>query len=1008
MAASETAQAPLLQLWGVPSLLPAPAAPAVAFAPERRFQLLLLLALEHGQWLDRDRIAALLWPAHALNEARRNLRKVVFRARAVPGAQALEANDHALRWHIRTDVQALQEACRRGDAVHGLALRRGAPLQGVDDPGNGALAEVLAAARERIDEVWLNAAHEQLRAQTLPPAQAVAARRILEVDALDEPAMAALLKAETASGRPAEAQAAYRRYAARLVQELGVEPSRALRDLVHGAPPPTGAGPSPPQRRTSDAFVGRGLELAEAQALLGQPACRALTLLGPGGIGKSRLAQQLRARCAARFAGGVHWVALQDTAQLPAALASLAQTLGIATQDTGDPIDQILRQLPQEPLLLVLDNAEHLGGLPEVLQRLLDGAPALVLLLTSRARLQLRNEWVLPLAGLAVPDEDSRDLEAAASFDAVRLFEQCALAAQRDFVLARHLPAVIEIVEAVGGMPLAIELAAGWVRLLPPEQVAQDLRGSIDLLERDPAARNALARPDHASLRAVLDGTWQLLAPREREALARLSVFQGGFMRAAAQAVAACSLPLLSSLVDKGLLTVGEAGRFAMHPVVAAFAAERLAALADVPALRSAHAAHYAQLLAALAPHARGDQRLLIDGITAEFANGRAAWHHAVRHRITPLIDAMAPAWRTFYESRGRLVEGIGEMRLALALPLDDAGAQRALSKVRHALSTFLYRKGDLQEAQAVAEGALALAEDCGEHAALQGCLGNIGLCLWHAGRAAEALAAFERELALAERHGDRYGAAVSLSHIAIAEKALGHYERALALNLRALATERELGNQRGVASKLNNIGNLHRALRQWTTARQYFVDGLQHCQVYGLTAAAPYLRLNLGLTETELGDTASARRHLDAVVQEMRDAGQLQVELSVELGLARIDIAQGDAAAALGRLRRVARLAAAKAFHTHPVQVASIYGEWLAARGEHLAAAGIWHMASTQAALDEMDREGALTLLAGLQLDAAETAQMRRTAPTLDQVLSRLEGPHPGIDAASGPGAGV
>jgi predicted ATPase/DNA-binding SARP family transcriptional activator len=1007
MAASEAPLAPSLQLWGVPSLLPAPAAQAVAFGPERRFQLLLLLALERGQWLDRDRIAALLWPTHALPEARRNLRKVVFRARAVPGAQALESNDHALRWDVATDLQALHDACQRGDADHGLAQRRGPPLQGVDDAGNGALAEVLAAARTRIDEVWLNAAHEQLRAQTQAPAQAAAARRILDVDPLDEPAMGALLQAERACGRPAEAQAAYRRYATRLVQELGVEPSHALRDLVHGAPAPAGVEPAlPPLRRASDAFVGRRLELAEAQALLTLPACRALTLLGPGGIGKSRLAQQLMARCAAQFAGGAYWVALQDTAQLPAALASLAQALGITTQDTGDPIEQLLRQLPQERLLLVLDNAEHLGELAAALQRLLDGAPAVVLLLTSRSRLHLRDEWVLPLPGLAVPDEDSRDLEAAASFDAVRLFEQCAHAAQRDFVLARHLPAVIDIVEAVGGMPLAIELAAGWVRLLPPEQVALDLRGSIDLLERDPASRSAPARPDHASLRAVLDGTWQLLAPREREALARLSVFEGGFMRAAAQAVAACSLPLLSSLVDKSLLTVDEAGRFAMHPVVAAFAAVRLAGQAEAQALRSAHAAHYAHMLAELAPHARGDQRLLIDGITTEFANGRAAWHHAARHHLPLLIDAMAPAWRTFYESRGRLVEGIGEMRLALALPLDDAGAQRALSKVRHALSTFLYRKGDLQEAQAVAEGALALAEACGERGALQGCLGNIGLCLWHAGRAAEALAPFERALALAEQCGDPYGAAVSLSHIAIAEKALGHYERALVLNLQALATERELGNQRGVASKLNNIGNLHRALRQWAKARQYFIDGLQHCQAYGLTAAAPYLRLNLGLTETELGDTASARRHLDTVVLEMRNAGQLQVELSVELGLARIDIAQGDAAAALGRLRRVARLAAAKAFHTHPVQVASIYGEWLAARGEHLAAAGIWHMASTQAALDEMDREGALTLLAGLQLGAAEAAQMRRMAPTLDQVLARLEGQHPGIDDAAKPSA--
>ncbi|MBL8307836.1 MAG: tetratricopeptide repeat protein [Rubrivivax sp.] len=1000
---------PWLQLWGVPQLWPAGGAVAQPFGPERRYQLLVLLALQPGQWVERDRVAATLWPGHEPAEARRNLRKVLHRARALAGTQGLEATEHALRWPIATDLQAFESAARAGDTARALAWRVAPPLDGVDEPENGVLAEVLAAERSRIEQAWLALAVADMRAQSTPASRAVAARRVLAVDGLDEAAMHTALLAELQQGHVTEAQAAYRRYAARLAQELGVEPARALRDLMHGAAAASAdaretAAPAP----ADDGFVGRRLELAEARQQLARPDARCLTLLGPGGIGKSRLAQQLMPGSAGLFPGGAHWVELVDTATLAAALARLAQVLDATLQDTGDLVQQLLRQLPRQRTLVVLDNAEHLPELGPLLQRLLAGAPSLVLLVTSRQRLNLDGEWTLPLAGLAVPDEDSRDFEAATSFDAVRLFERHAMRARRDFALAPHLDAVIRIVEAVAGLPLAIELAAAWVRLLPPEQVAQDLQGGIDLLERDPALPGQPARPEHASLRAVLEGSWQLLAPRERVALGALSVFRGGFTRAAALAVAGCSLPLLSSLVDKSLLAVDEAGRFALHPVVAAYAAERDAEEPERAATgRTRHAEFYARLWASLAPHARSDPRPLVDGVNAEFANARAAWQHAAALRRADLVDAMVITWRTGLENQGRLVEGIELLRLALDLPAATVLAQQAVSKLRHALSTLFYRKGDLHEARAIAEDALALAEQCGERGALRGCLGNIGLCLWHAGQPADALPRFERALALARADGDRHGIATSLSHVAIAEKALGRYEAALGLNLQALAMERELGNQRGVASKLNNIGNLHRALGQWDEAHRWFTEGLHHCREYGLAAAAPFLQLNLGLTETELGRLGSAQAHLQAVMAEMRDAGQLQVQLSAELGLARIHLLQGEDAATLERLCRVADLAQTKAFHTHPVQAASIYGEWLAGRGRQLEAVALWQMVVAQPALDDMDRRGVLTLIERLALTAEQRALACAALPTLEGVLTAMRAERPGGDTGRATGNG-
>ena len=236
MEAATPAQTPQLLLWGAPLLQAAPShtpgdATALPFAPERRFQLLVLLALNAGQWLERDRIATLLWPAQALSEARRNLRKVVFRARAVAGAQALEATDHALRWPVTTDLQAFDEALRRGEAAQALAWRRGVPFEGIDDPANAALGQALATARARFEQNWVAAALDGLRKLPDAALRARAAQRVLEVDPLDETAMAALLVAEREMGHEAEALSLYRRYATRLGEELGVEPSRALREI---------------------------------------------------------------------------------------------------------------------------------------------------------------------------------------------------------------------------------------------------------------------------------------------------------------------------------------------------------------------------------------------------------------------------------------------------------------------------------------------------------------------------------------------------------------------------------------------------------------------------------------------------------------------------------------------------------------------------------------------------------------------------------------------------------
>ena len=262
------------------------------------------------------------------------------------------------------------------------------------------------------------------------------------------------------------------------------------------------------------------------------------------------------------------WVDLQGLGDAGVVLARLAQLVGVLAARSDEAVARLGAVLSTQPTWVVFDNAEHLAGLCGTIDDLLAVAPLLRVIVTSRVRLRSASARVLVLAGLAVPDEDSRDLEAAQAYDAVRLFQACARAVQPDFELARHLGAVIRCVDAVAGLPLAIELAAGWVRLLPPDVLANELQASVDLLERDPMRPDPPARPQHHSMRQVLEGAWHLLSPAERKAMAELSRFRAGFSARAASAVAGVPITMIASLVDKSLVHVNDNGQFGLHPLV--------------------------------------------------------------------------------------------------------------------------------------------------------------------------------------------------------------------------------------------------------------------------------------------------------------------------------------------------------------------------------------------------------------------------------------------------------
>ncbi|MCW5610123.1 MAG: tetratricopeptide repeat protein [Rubrivivax sp.] len=998
-ATSPSRDAPTLLMYGPPRLVDT-ARGSWPLHAERRHQLLALLAWHGGERVPREHAAALLWPEHGNSDARRNLRHVVFRARELPGAQALQADDHTLCWPVATDLRAFVRALDAQQLDDAIRCRRGEFLSGLDDPRNDAWSDWLAERRRQLDERWQRAAGLRLAELTDPQARDALARHMLEVDPLDETALAARLQALLALGQPGAARGLYEHYRERLAEVHGIEPARHLRELraacddgARTVGPAAAAQPAMPDPSGASAalepFVGRRVELTALDELLADPQVRLLTLLGPGGIGKSRLAREWLARRPSGL-GAAWWVDLQDLHAAAAVLARIAQQVGVPPGAGEDPVEGIVARLSTAPALLVLDNAEHLRDVLALpLALLLARVPALRLFATSRIRLGLDGERVWPLAGLPVPDADSRDADAAPAFDAVRLFAARARRAQPDFAPEGHLAAVIDIVEAAGGMPLAIEIAASWIRLLPPTEIARGLRESIDLLEHEPHQGGELARPEHRSVRAVLERGWQLLAPDERAALAALAVFEGGFTRAAARAVGEVPLPLLSSLVDAGIVERDDAGRFRLHPLVAAFAAERLRedpARADQLAAR--HAAQYAALLAGLQPHARGHHRPLVEAVDAEFANALAAWRHALRTADAAQLLQMLPVWRAYFDVRGRFAEGIEQLGGLLDLPVHDAASASAVARGRGALATLMHRTGDLPRALAVADAGIALAERWSDRRALVSCLAAVGSSHSLAGRWNEAQPIFERALALARADGDRMEIAASATNLGICAKKAGRFDEALALYGEALAIDRELGHVEAVARRLNNIGNVHLERGRWTEALQVMQEGLVLCQRDGIESMQPYFEAAVGLALYELGDVATAEPHFHRALKGARAADNRIIEMTSTCFMARLASRRGDATGSLALLQQAARMASGMASVGDLLDVALYHGEWLRDRGRAAEAAALWRMAIAHPACEAGVRASAEAWLAALPAGAAAVPLAQTT---LELAIERL-----------------
>jgi len=572
-------------------------------------------------------------------------------------------------------------------------------------------------------EDWLRSERERLRVgvmQTLShlidfhverasfDAGIAHAARLLELDPLREDAHRQMMLLLASSSQRSAALAQYDICRRVLADELGVEPevttTTLYRQIQSGAfVPPTAPlqtsinVPAQPTR-----FIGREAELAQLEEYLDTPDCRLLTLIGPGGVGKTRLAYEVAKRKVGDFPAGVYAVPLSGVASPQYLASTIAERLTLPLYGSADQKAQLLDSLREKHLLLVMDNCEHVLEGMELLAEILAVAPGVHILATSRERLNLQGEWLFPVQGLPFPQGESE--AGAQTYPAMQLFEQSARRGGPGFHLD-DLTDVARICKLVEGLPLAIELAASWVHHMPCERIASHIQGDLDFLSTN--LRDVPER--HRSTRALFEHSWRLLSEAERLTLRKLSVFRGGFDADAATHIAGASLRILSALVEKSLVRASPTGRYDLHELLRQFAEEKLNEAGESAATLEKHLDYFVVWAEEANLRLRGVQQVTwYQRIETEHDNLRAAlaWGINGQRAETGLRLANALWW--FWFRRGYVREGFAWLKVGIERTEGDTSTR---AHVTHCLADLALHQGNYEQAAKLVSDSLSMSQ---------------------------------------------------------------------------------------------------------------------------------------------------------------------------------------------------------------------------------------------------------------------------------------------------------
>lgn len=957
---------------------------AVPVGGARLRTLLLLLALDAGRAVSADRLIDAVWGDERPAAAGNALQALVSRLRRA--GLTVEATATGYRLVIDPDrVDAHRFTRLAADSpAEALALWRG-PL---DFP------QAAEPERVRLEQSRLAAERTALLARMRSGSDVTAeAEALAAAHPLDETLAALLMRALQAAGRPGRALEVFEATRQRLAGTLGADPSPELAalhvSLLREAP----RGNLPAELSS---FVGRDADVRTVDRLV--RAHRLVTLLGPGGSGKTRLSVEAGPGLADLARHGVWQIELApvgDPVEVPQAILSALRLRSLVplggASEAADPLDRLREMLPGREMVLILDNCEHLvAAVARVADELLRAAPGLRLLTTSREPLGLPGEQIFAVEPLPLPPAGATP-EVAAANPAVRLLADRAGARFR-LDPATTGPAV-RICRALDGMPLAIELAAARLRTLPIDVLADRLADRFRVLTGGSRA----ARPRHQTLRAVVDWSWDLLSEPERALWRRFSVFHGGAGVAAAEQVCGADIDQLGALADRSLLVLAH-GRYRMLETIREYGLQRLAEAGETERMRRAHGAWVVDLAGRQEPRLRrADQLEALRILHDEHENLHAAVRNATRAGDAAMAYALVARLGWYWWMSGHRAEGANLARDVLAMPGEVDPEDRALAYTCAAING-MEGAASFDEVKFWFEEADRLGARPGfRHPALR-LIGPME-AIFTGGGEAESFA----RIAELFSDDDPWMQAVARMMSAQMRLNYGHSPEQAESELReSLAGFRAVGERWGIGFALSGLGDLAAARGDFALAVRWQREAVALVREVGIREDLPQLEVKLAHQLWMAGEKDEARRALRQARDSADEVGLVEVMASVEYGYATISRAEGDLAGARDRMARSAgavdRLAYAPQFRA----VAKSTQGLIEAADGNLAAAAEFHAAAMRIAIESVDSPVVALCLVGvadLALRSGQAARAARLLGAADGVRGSADRSVPDVD---------
>lgn len=909
----------------------------------------------------RAHLIDLLWTELPETDARRNLRVVLTKIRQAIGEQITAT---------RTQIAFNEDAPRQVDVLTFVAAESILPNE---EPWPDKLVDQLAAAfssyrGDFLDgleishapgfEEWMLLERERLRQLAFRYGEQLAihsemvgkdsavidlCRRLLEIEPWQESVHRRLMATLARMGQSTAALQQYEQCRRLLAEELAVEPEAATQTLYarirqevlseteeateqhlpvrtpDTLTPPLPSLPRPSLPLSATPFFGRTSELAQLRALIADPGCRLLTLVGPGGIGKTRLAQEVAHHFAKQqqmsagekkhhFVNGIFYVAATSLPTFDDLVSAVATAIGIVFTGQAPPEAQLLKQLTTKTLLLVLDNFEHLVPDADRLHAWLTDVPGLTLLVTSRERLNLSAEWLFSVQGLPLPSPTD-DADGLAKNDAVQLFVRRAQRVNLGFALPlqsnAERTAVIALCRLLEGMPLALELAAAWARTHSCVEILLEIRANLDFLATD--LRDIPAR--HRSLRAAFDHSWRLLDHADAIVLQRLVLLPAGFHATFARQITQATPAALMRLVDKSLLQRDPGGRYTMHELLRQYVILQLG-----EEERNEIFLHYVRTYVPWVQNLReacesADEPEALDSFSAEFENLRVIWLWILtaialtgtqqnaemtqfREELLDALQIYLPMITYFYLRRSRYQEGVGffvdartrlevgggyDHQLEPSVKQEDSEPKQAclLAQLTVALADIRFHLSEFQTVVQMIEEKLPVLDAYGNEQDSAYALTILGKAQIRMGQYRRAEETLQQSLSLYQAMGRYKESTAALNALGVLHSNQGHFPKAAAYYEAYLDISRENGYQRGIANALNNLGSNYARNGEYERALPLYRETYELAQIVGEELMIAVALSNLGSVARSLGNFVDSLNYYEESLTRCRAMGE-------------------------------------------------------------------------------------------------------------------------------------